>query len=61
MKRRTRNVLVILAAVAVAVAACVWLARDWPRRRVERTLAAELGASVDLDRLVALGPSRFEL
>lgn len=49
-------------AVALAlVAAAAWLARDLPRRRIERTLGERLGADVRIESISVLGLREFVL
>ncbi|MEM7584128.1 MAG: hypothetical protein AAF560_12145, partial [Acidobacteriota bacterium] len=50
-----------LGGVALALAVALWLARDLPRRSVERFLEAQLGARVEIGELVLRDLSRDDV
>lgn len=64
MTRRRKVLLSVLGALALAalgLAVAAWAFRDWPRRRVERTLSERLAADVALGKLEIEGKRRFVL
>ena len=61
MMTRARMVLLAVTVLLAASLFAVWLARDWPRRKVQSALAAELNADVSLGRFELIGTERFDL
>jgi hypothetical protein len=60
-KRWIRRILWLILALLLGVGGVLWLARDFPRRYLERILAERLGADVRLGQLGIAGPREFVL
>jgi hypothetical protein len=60
-RRWLRRILLAIPVLLLVAGAVLWLARDYPRRHVERMLAERLGAEVRLGHLGIAGPREFVL